>query len=131
MLYPVFIIDAIIIFTIVQRDLCYLVHVDFLMILVIYYGFTHYVFICKMLCQQLRNKKTVKPVNFFPINLKLVYATIGNSLSYFSDFTLIRSGPTLKQCSGLLIEQLCRCIGEMGVACLLEKYRVGPWAQRH
>ena len=55
MLYPVFIIDAII----VQHVLCYLVHVDFLMILVIYHGFTHYVFLCKMLCQKWWNK-TVK-----------------------------------------------------------------------
>ena len=47
MLNPVFIIDAIIIFIIVQHVLCYLVHVDFLMIHVIYCGFTHYVFYAK------------------------------------------------------------------------------------
>ena len=44
MMYPVFIIDAIVIFTIVQHVLCYLAHVDFLIMLVIYHGFTNYVF---------------------------------------------------------------------------------------
>ena len=44
MLYQVFIIDAIVIFTIVQHVLLYLAHADFLMILVIYYGFTNCVF---------------------------------------------------------------------------------------
>ena len=44
MLYPVFIIDAIVIFTIVQHVLCYLAPVDFVMMPVIYHGFTNYVF---------------------------------------------------------------------------------------
>ena len=43
-------------FTIVQHVLCYLAHVDFLMMPVIYHGFTNYVFLCKMLCQKWRNK---------------------------------------------------------------------------
>ena len=46
-------------FTIVQPALCYLVHVDFLIIFVIYHGFIHHVFLCKLLCQKWRNK-TVK-----------------------------------------------------------------------
>ena len=47
-------------FTIVQHVLCYLAHVDFLMMPVIYHGFTNYVFfLYKMPCQKWRNK-TVK-----------------------------------------------------------------------